>query len=521
MEGNRSIDGAGRLAWTRRATSTASLLVFVLVVSGSLVTISPHLARAADPVVDSMTGEIEQAPIPPSLESGDFVSQTHIRLLDEGVGLVTADMPAFAFDAATYADGLVITPASGPGLPDPGTEVHSVLLHFDPDVGGLPFSLTMGVSRSAVVTFSQDILGVYVSSTELVASDGAFGSGDIFTADYRREMEFTYAGDSFAIDPGRRQLEVTMFGHNGGFFDEMRVILVEPPNQPPVAVDDEAQAGQGGSVEIAVLGNDIDPDFDSLAVSTIAQPDHGDASTDGLTVTYQSDADFCGAEMFEYTVDDGRGGSDLGTISIIVACAVDTLAPTISLIGANPQQLIKGDVYSEPGASAHDDTDGDVTDSLSIDASLVDTSAPGTYSVRYSVEDANGNSAVALRVVQVLDYFSDDDSSIFEHDINSIADVGIVRGCNPPANDRYCPKDLVSRETMAAFLVRALGLTDDDHPGFTDVAPGSTFETDIEKLAKAGITRGCNPPANDRYCPKDLVSRETMAAFLNRAGWSG
>ncbi len=69
---------------------------------------------------------------------------------------------------------------------------------------------------------------------------------------------------------------------------------------------------------------------------------------------------------------------------------------------------------------------------------------------------------------------------------------------------------------MAAFLVRALGLTD---PGTVDFADddGSIFEADIEKLATAGITRGCNPPANDRFCPDTTVTRGQMTAFLRRA----
>ena len=70
---------------------------------------------------------------------------------------------------------------------------------------------------------------------------------------------------------------------------------------------------------------------------------------------------------------------------------------------------------------------------------------------------------------------------------------------------------------MAAFLTRALGLTNDNHPGFTDVPRNSPFHQDIRRIARAGITRGCNPPANDRFCPKDPVTREQMAAFLRRA----
>jgi len=115
------------------------------------------------------------------------------------------------------------------------------------------------------------------------------------------------------------------------------------------------------------------------------------------------------------------------------------------------------------------------------------------------------------------DHFGDDTGSTFENDINRLAESGITRGCNPPANDRFCPNDRVTREQMAAFVVRALDLTDDSHPGFNDVPSSNTFVNDIAKLATAGITRGCNPPDNTNYCPKDPVTRGQMAAFLHRS----
>ena len=108
--------------------------------------------------------------------------------------------------------------------------------------------------------------------------------------------------------------------------------------------------------------------------------------------------------------------------------------------------------------------------------------------------------------------------STFAVDIGKLATVGITRGCNPPDNDEFCPDDEVTRAQMAAFIVRALGLTDDSHPGFDDVEASNTFVNDIEKLATAGITKGCNPSRNDRYCPEDSVTRGQMAAFLDRAG---
>jgi hypothetical protein len=112
--------------------------------------------------------------------------------------------------------------------------------------------------------------------------------------------------------------------------------------------------------------------------------------------------------------------------------------------------------------------------------------------------------------------FTDDDGNVFEAEIARIAAAGITRGCNPPGNTRYCPDSPVTRGEMAAFLVRALDL-DDDGGGnsFTD-DDGNVFEADIARLAAAGITRGCNPPDNTRYCPGSPVTRAEMATFLTR-----
>ncbi|MGH8945784.1 MAG: S-layer homology domain-containing protein, partial [Acidimicrobiia bacterium] len=144
---------------------------------------------------------------------------------------------------------------------------------------------------------------------------------------------------------------------------------------------------------------------------------------------------------------------------------------------------------------------------------------PGqSYLIEVRAGDAAGNWSDPLSgVFRTLGGLKDIEGHLFYHDILWMWDQGITRGCNPPVNDLFCPDNAVTRETMAAFLVRALGLTENDHPGFNDVAPGSTFANDIAKLATAGITKGCNPPANDRFCPKDPVTRETMAAFLVRA----
>ncbi len=112
------------------------------------------------------------------------------------------------------------------------------------------------------------------------------------------------------------------------------------------------------------------------------------------------------------------------------------------------------------------------------------------------------------------DFFDDDNGSTFEDDINRLASAGITRGCG---NGRFCPASSVTREQMAAFLVRAFQLTDNTHGGFEDVSQSNTFAEDIGRLATAGITVGCNPPSNTKYCPGQSVTRAQMTAFLHRA----
>jgi len=81
----------------------------------------------------------------------------------------------------------------------------------------------------------------------------------------------------------------------------------------------------------------------------------------------------------------------------------DTTPPVITLIGDNPQLIEMRQAYVELGANANDDTDGNITANIVVDASAVDTNTVGNYSVSYNVSDAAGNAAATIiRTVEVL-----------------------------------------------------------------------------------------------------------------------
>ncbi len=98
--------------------------------------------------------------------------------------------------------------------------------------------------------------------------------------------------------------------------------------------------------------------------------------------------------------------------------------------------------------------------------------------------------------------------------VDVFAQEGITAGC---ATDDFCPNDSVTRDQMAIFLVRAVygsdNFTSSAIPYFTDVQPSTFGFKWIQKLYELGITRGCTATT---YCPTSVVTRDQMAAFLIR-----
>ncbi len=112
------------------------------------------------------------------------------------------------------------------------------------------------------------------------------------------------------------------------------------------------------------------------------------------------------------------------------------------------------------------------------------------------------------------DYFSDDGESVFEADINALAEAGIAFGCT---ETEFCVRDPLLREELAELFVRAYGFTNPDDTDFFIDDDGNRFEASINAMAANEITLGCNPPENTEYCPTRTLTREEMASFFARA----
>lgn len=105
---------------------------------------------------------------------------------------------------------------------------------------------------------------------------------------------------------------------------------------------------------------------------------------------------------------------------------------------------------------------------------------------------------------------------LFYDDIGRLSAHGITVGCG---GGDYCPDDVVTREQMAAFIIRALGEFNPPAPAsqrFTDVPPSNPFYNFINRMAALQITFGCTPD-HLQYCPSNAVLRQEMATFILRS----
>ncbi|WKA26142.1 choice-of-anchor I family protein [Bradyrhizobium roseum] len=130
-------------------------------------------------------------------------------------------------------------------------------------------------------------------------------------------------------------------------------------NRGPLAVDDTAAAllEDAAAFVIAfadILGNDSDADLDSLSISAVSNVVGGTVELVAGGVKFTPAANFSGAASFEYTLSDGRGGSDTGKVSFVVTAVND--APTVTspvTANTNEDTVLVGQV-------AAGDADGNV-----------------------------------------------------------------------------------------------------------------------------------------------------------------
>ena len=96
------------------------------------------------------------------------------------------------------------------------------------------------------------------------------------------------------------------------------------------------------------------------------------------------------ATVLEIHANNGIGRLGLG----------DRMAPDLTLVGDATINIPAGQEFLDPGATAVDDIDGDISDKIEVSGSI-DSSEVGTHTISYRVADRAGNSTSVVRTVIV------------------------------------------------------------------------------------------------------------------------
>jgi uncharacterized repeat protein (TIGR01451 family) len=240
------------------------------------------------------------------------------------------------------------------------------------------------------------------------------------------------------------------------------------------------------------------------------------------TITYSSN---CCSGYVNYTVASNPGAPRTGTMTIA--------GQTFTVSQAGCSFTLSGDHESFAGNGGNGTvnvsaTVGSCGWASSTGSSFIHitsgSSGTGSGVVQYSVDAnigaTNRSDTITIAgqtftVYQGFDFIDVPSNNPFYEDIGKLSARGITLGCG---NGNYCPGDPITREQMAAFILRAKGeFSPPDPPSqrFTDVPPQNVFYNFIDRLAVLQITLGCTPD-HLMYCPGDPVKRDQMAAFLLR-----
>ena len=126
-------------------------------------------------------------------------------------------------------------------------------------------------------------------------------------------------------------------------------------NQSPIAQNDTYNVAAGSTTVLDILANDRDPDpNDTIALASVSNPIHGQASLEGRYIVYRAPTSYVGTDTFSYTIKDKQGLTATAQVTLILEQANRPPQANDDRIG------VSGYVPSQLNVTGNDaDPDGD------------------------------------------------------------------------------------------------------------------------------------------------------------------
>ncbi|MBI5697546.1 MAG: tandem-95 repeat protein, partial [Thaumarchaeota archaeon] len=186
-----------------------------------------------------------------------------------------------------------------------------------------------------------------IATVSVLSNDSDTADGDalaINSATQGSNGSTSIAGNTVRYTPnvnfnGADNFNYTIQDGRGGTVSATVFVTINAVNDNPIAVEDSIITDEDNSVAISVLGNDSDPDGNSLVINSVTQGSNGQAMINSdHTITYTPNADFNGMDSISYTISDGNGGQDTSSVTITINPVADlTITKTQSgLVSSDP-----------------------------------------------------------------------------------------------------------------------------------------------------------------------------------------
>ena len=163
------------------------------------------------------------------------------------------------------------------------------------------------------------------------------------------------------------------------------------------------------------------------------------------------DTNVPGTYTVTYTITDNNNGTASTTRTVVV---ID-LPPTLTLLGANPLNIRQGSTFTDPGATASDLTDGDITSNIQVGGDTVDMNTVGTYTITYSITDSANQTVTDSRTVNVT--------------LNNLPTINLTGASSIQINqgDTYTEQGATASDTEDGDITSSIVVT------------GNTFNTNV------------------------------------------
>ena len=296
--------------------------------------------------------------------------------------------PGVTYDYETTPSYTVIVKADdGNG----GTDTVTVTIDLTNDVNERPLApatprvrATPGTTNSLTVSWSapSNTGRPAIESYDLQYREGT--SGNWTGPQNETGTSATITGLTAAPTAYRVQVRATNSDGTGPWSPSGRIRTAPPPpvNNPPRAVDDAADTPEDTPVTISVLGNDSDPDRDTLTVVGVSAPTHGTAvAADTGEVVYTPEPDFHGTDSFTYVVGDGSGLTARAAVDVTVLPVDDPPLAGDDAADTPEDTPVTIDVLSNDS-----DGDGDALALVEVSAPTHGTAVTDTGAVVYTPE---------------------------------------------------------------------------------------------------------------------------------------